>query len=197
MTCATCPSLCQSRTQIVLPTPCPAGGLLAIGEAPGADEDAKGEGFVGRAGKTLDALLALHGISRNDYGRANIVRCRPEGNRKPTALETSACLPKLAEFIQECNPGVILLVGGTPTAVFLGAGSLYRRVQESRQSMFTDLRLGHPGLSVLGRRGLLAVPMPHTSPLAFNRNAPDGRKWSVIAAEQVALAVEALRYGQA
>lgn len=142
MTCAACPSLCQSRIQIVLPTPCPAGGLLAVGEAPGADEDAKGEGFVGRAGKTLDTLLAAHGISREAYGRANIVRCRPEGNRKPTAHEVAACLPKLAEFIQECRPAVILLVGGTPTASFLGAGSLYRRIQESRQSAFTDPRLG-------------------------------------------------------
>ncbi len=197
MSCGFCPSLCQSRTQIVLPTPCPVGGLLAIGEAPGADEDTKGEGFVGRAGKTLDTLLAAHGISREAYGRANIVRCRPEGNRKPTALEAATCLPKLAEFIQECQPGVILLVGGTPTAAFLGAGSLYRRIQESRQSAFTDLRLGHPGLARLGRRGVLAVPMPHSSPLAFNRNSPDGRKWSVIAREQVALAVEALCYGQA
>lgn len=197
MVCSTCPSLCQSRTQIVLPTPCPVGGLLAIGEAPGADEDAKGEGFVGRAGKTLDMLLAAHGRARGGYGRANIVRCRPEGNRKPTALEAATCLPRLAEFIQECRPGVALLVGGTPTAAFLGAGSLYRRIQESRQSIFTDLRLGHPALSCIGCRGLLAVPMPHTSPLAFNRNAPDGRKWSVIAGEQIALAVESLRDGQA
>ena len=126
-------SLCSRRTQIVMPTPCLPGGLLAIGEAPGAEEDIAGEGFVGRAGKTLDKLLGIYGIARSDYGRANLCRCRPVDdagkNRKPTAKEIEACLPKLAEFIGECRPGVILCVGWTPGQVFVPAGSLAAAIE--------------------------------------------------------------------
>jgi uracil-DNA glycosylase family 4 len=100
--CRLCGRLAESRTRIVFPTPCPPGGLLAIGEAPAADEDEVGEGFVGRAGRVLDALLAQYGLERNrDYGVANIVRCRPENNRKPDWQEITNCLPWLAVFLLE------------------------------------------------------------------------------------------------
>lgn len=91
--CRLCPSLAVSRCGIVYPTPCPPGGLLAIGEAPGFEEDEIGEGFVGQAGRTLDALLVGRGLERNrDYGVANIVRCRPDGNRsRPEARSQIAC----------------------------------------------------------------------------------------------------------
>ena len=122
--CSHCQNLVSCRTQIVLATPCQTGGLLAIGEAPGADEDLKGIGFIGTAGKTLDRLLSVHGIGRDDYGRANICRCRPPENRKPTSSEISACLPFLADVIHTFKPRVIIAVGGTPTAVFCGKGTL-------------------------------------------------------------------------
>lgn len=197
MNCDRCPALCKSRTRIVLPTPCQAGGLLAIGEAPGADEDAAGEGFVGRAGKTLDAVLLANGIGRDGYGRANIVRCRPEGNRKPTPQERDACLPLLIDFILECRPRVLLLVGQTPTGVFRGNGSLPGRIEETRRwsGSIIGENLCHPAVKRLAGRdfALAAVPMPHTSPLAWNRNAPDGRKWAEIGREQVAFAAGILR----
>lgn len=199
MNCTRCPDLVTCRQQIVLPSACAPGGLLAIGEAPGADEDRSGEGFYGRAGKTLDGLLAQHGIGRGDYGRANIVRCRPPENRKPTAAEISACLPHLAQTIIDMQPGVLLLVGKTASDLILGSGSLLRRIELSRESAFNDFSLAHPALRaglkpLLERRGgLLCVPMPHTSPLAWNRNAADGRKWSAIGQEQVALAVSRIR----
>lgn len=191
MTCQDC-QLHKTRTQVVMPTACRPGGLLAIGEAPGADEDLAGEGFVGRAGKTLDRLLAEHGVLRSEYGRANICRCRPvEGgeNRKPKRPEIDACLPKLAESIGQMMPSVILCVGWTPGKLFFDQSNLFEAIQAGGQRYF------HPGemgtLVVLRhiRRPVHVVAMPHTSPLAFNRNAPDGRKWANIAREQVRLAV--------
>lgn len=184
------------RTQVVIPTPCRPGGLLAIGEAPGAAEDMIGEGFVGRAGKTLDELLRRHGICRNDYGRANICRCRPvdkDGvNRKPFRMEIDACLPKLAEFIGQCRPGVILCVGWSAGRLFSGRPTLFG-------SIISGSAYFHPGgFSVPSTLRHIVDPvhivhMPHTSPLAFNRNTPNGRKWSEIAVEQVALAASLLK----
>lgn len=189
--CSLCSSLCISRTQIVLPTPCPKGGLLAIGEAPGADEDMAGEGFVGRAGKTLDMLLAEQGMPRGSFGKANIVRCRPADNRKPTRQEAANCITQLVDFIAAVKPKVLLLVGGTPTAYFMGKGSLFDHVTHSADSG-SDAHL-HPAIqSLLDRAELFVVPSPHTSPLAFNRNAPNGEKWAVIARRQVATAVKLL-----
>ena len=203
--CTACPALCVSRTQIVAPTPnrfpVRCGLILAIGEAPGALEDARGEGFVGRAGTTLDACLSRAGVPRAFYARANIVRCRPPDNRKPAPAEIAACLPKLAQAIAEIHPDVLLLVGVTAASVVLGAGSLARRIEMSRQSTWCDFSLAHPALrDALGtsgelarRGGIHAVPMPHTSALAWNRSSPDGRRWSLIGQEQVDLAVKVAR----
>jgi DNA polymerase len=195
MSCDLCPTLCASRTQIVLATPAPLGGLLAIGEAPGAEEDQLGEGFIGRAGRTLDTLLARHGISRSEYGRANICRCRPPNNRKPEKSEIAACLPNLASLILEARPKVLLLVGGTPTTVFFGAGTLFSHIQAASLAPAAPIEPAHPDLKSirLSARSPRAIPMPHTSPLAFNRFAPDGRKWAAIAEEQIALAVKMLK----
>jgi DNA polymerase len=200
--CALCPALVESRSLIVFPTPCPAGGLLAIGEAPGADEDRIGEGFVGRAGRTLDALLGQHGMRRGrDYGVANIVRCRPEGNRKPAKGEIERCLPKLARFLSETRPRVLLLVGLSAVSVFLGPGSLHRHIERSRSSPLLLAEDAHEALKGAIRtlheanNGLFAVPMPHTSGMAWHRQAPDGRRWREIGVEQVALAVSFLEEG--
>jgi uracil-DNA glycosylase family 4 len=81
--CNKCPQLVCNRTQIVLPSLNQIGGILVIGEAPGAEEDIAGVGFVGQAGKTLNKLFAHHGLTTNDFNKANIVRCRPPSNRKP------------------------------------------------------------------------------------------------------------------
>lgn len=197
--CAKCPNLASCRSQVVVASPCVPGGLLAIGEAPGADEDIKGEGFIGTAGKTLDRLMAAEGVARAEYGRANICRCRPPENRKPTAAEVASCLPFLANLIQSCKPKVLLLVGGTATAHVMGAGALNARIEQSRISTFNDFSLAHDVLRkelaplLASQGGLHCVPMPHTSPLAFNRNAPSGEKWAKVAERQVALAVSLLK----
>ncbi|MDQ5921200.1 MAG: uracil-DNA glycosylase [Pseudomonadota bacterium] len=194
--CVKCTDFVNCRTQIVYPTPCHIGGLLAIGEAPGRDEDIAGEGFVGTAGKTLDKLLSAHKISRNDYGRANICRCRPPQNRKPTTNEINACLPYLAEVIINTQPKVILTIGGTPTSIFCGKGSLYSILSEGwrRDSWAAKnyINCAHPEIKPVLQYVQHIVPSPHTSPLAFNRNCPSGEKWAVIAARQVKTAVSLL-----
>ncbi|MBU2770092.1 uracil-DNA glycosylase [Acidithiobacillus caldus] len=197
--CALCPSLCTSRAQVVLPDTPDFGRsckLLVIGEAPGADEDRQGKGFVGRSGRMLHSLLEEQELQRgHDYGCANIVRCRPPGNRKPTAKEIWNCLPNLADTIVQTHPKVLLLVGGTAVSVFLGGGTLLHQVTASRE--FPMLRFGnfspaHPilaeGLAAL--EDVVAIPMPHTSPLAWNRKSKDGTPWSVIGREQVKRAAQ-------
>lgn len=197
--CRLCPELSACRSQIVMPTPCPPGGLLAIGEAPGADEDLAGEGFVGQAGKKLHSLLAKHGLERRrDYGVANLIRCRPPGNRKPARFEVENCLGKLASFLLQTRPKVILLVGGSAAEAFMGKEPLSVLIERSRASSATSAEISHPSLQdavrmLRGEDWLHIVPMPHTSGLAWNRKAPDGRRWSEVGAEQIELAVGLLK----
>lgn len=202
--CRLCPRFIASRSRIVLPTPCPPGGLLAIGEAPGEQEDRQGEGFVGQAGQTLDALLAGNGLERNrDYGVANIVRCRPESNRKPDKTEIANCLPGLAACLLAARPKVLLLVGATATEVFLGPGSLYRQIERSRRSPVLLAKDAHPALQAAIRKlhgaqdGVFAIPMPHTSGMAWHRKAPDGRPWREIGEAQARLACDLLEVAHA
>ena len=89
-------------------------GLMVIGEGPGQDEDKQGRPFVGRAGRLLDLILESGGFSRkaNTY-IANIVKCRPPGNRVPLPEEREACLPYLLEQIKIAEPKIIILLGAT------------------------------------------------------------------------------------
>jgi DNA polymerase len=193
--CTKCPNLVLSRTQIVFPTISKRHSLLVIGEAPGRDEDIRGEGFVGVSGITLARLLNEHGIVSGDYAKANICWCRPPDNRKPTPNEIANCLPYLAEFISTIKPRVVLTVGSTPTKVFCGAGNLYDKINErsNNSSAAKCSETVHPILKSALKFIDFVVPTPHTSPLAFNRNAPSGEKWSVIAKRQIALAVTLLK----
>ncbi len=85
--------------------------LLIIGEAPGAEEDRRGEPFVGRAGKLLDAMLAALGLDRRSVFIANILKCRPPQNRDPRPEEAATCAPYLARQIELISPRLILAVG--------------------------------------------------------------------------------------
>ena len=185
----------------MLPTPCAPGGLLAIGEAAGEDEDLRGEGFVGSAGKRLDGLLRELGCRRGyEYGVANIARCRPPGNRKPMADEIAACIPKLADAIARIRPAVLLLVGGTAANAFLGPGPLLEKIQQTTVNGRCDFQRSHPAFKNalqtkhpnLWPQGIIAIPMPHTSGLAWNRSADNGERWSVIGTRQVKNAVSLL-----
>lgn len=192
--CRRCVELVSSRRRIVYPTKCQPGGLVAIGEAPGASEDIDGEGFTGTAGRVLDSLLLQNGLERNrDYGVANLVRCRPHKNRRPSASEINNCLAKLAGFLVEARPRVLLLVGGEASKAFLGHGLLSWHIERARRSPILLARYAHRALQDairdLHRGGAVyAVPMPHTSGMAWNRNAPGGVPWRDIGARQVEFA---------
>ncbi len=126
--CTRCP-LCETRTNTVFGEGALPARLLVIGEGPGADEDASGRAFVGKAGQYLDTWLSPLGLSRktNVY-LANIVKCRPPGNRDPHAQEVASCLPFVKRQIRLVKPELILLVGGVASKALLetdeGVGKL-------------------------------------------------------------------------
>ncbi|MCD4829982.1 MAG: uracil-DNA glycosylase [Candidatus Cloacimonetes bacterium] len=108
--------------------------LMIIGEGPGAEEDRTGKPFIGRAGQLLTKMLAAIHIDRQDVYIANIVKCRPPGNRDPRREEVEACLPYLREQIELIRPGVILLLGRVAARTLLGIdqslGAYRKRVHE-------------------------------------------------------------------
>jgi DNA polymerase len=105
--------LWEGRTQIVNSTGNPKAQLMFIGEAPGADEDAQGKPFVGRAGQLLTKIIEAIGMSREEVFIGNINRCRPPGNRAPMADEASTCKPFLLREIAVVRPKVIVVLGAT------------------------------------------------------------------------------------
>ena len=108
--CTLC-ALHETRTQTVFGVGRRDADLLVIGEAPGADEDAKGEPFVGRAGQLLNAMLLAIGLERGAVYIANILKCRPPNNRDPQPAEAAACTPYLQQQIALVAPRAILAVG--------------------------------------------------------------------------------------
>jgi DNA polymerase len=109
-TCTRCP-LHLGRTQAVFGVGNPRARWMFIGEAPGAEEDRRGEPFVGRAGKLLDAMLAALGFDRSDVYIANVLKCRPPNNRDPSPQEAHTCAPWLDRQIELVSPAVIVAVG--------------------------------------------------------------------------------------
>jgi uracil-DNA glycosylase family 4 len=108
--CTRC-QLHESRTQTVFGVGNPAADWMIIGEAPGAEEDRRGEPFVGRAGKLLDEMLLAIGQKRESVFIANILKCRPPNNRDPSADESASCRPYLERQIELVQPKIILAVG--------------------------------------------------------------------------------------
>ena len=108
--CRSC-ELHRTRTNTVFGVGRPGVACMFIGEAPGAEEDARGEPFVGRAGKLLDAMLAAIGLERGDVYIANIVKCRPPRNRDPQADEIAACSGYLVRQIDAVSPRLLVAIG--------------------------------------------------------------------------------------
>ena len=109
--CTACP-LAKTRTRTVFGVGAPNSDWLFVGEAPGAEEDARGEPFVGQAGKLLDNMLSAIGLKRGrNVCIANVVKCRPPGNRNPEAEEMEACAPYLARQIELIRPKLIVALG--------------------------------------------------------------------------------------
>ncbi len=109
-----------TATQLVFSDGNPQAQIMIVGEAPGGDEDRIGRPFVGRAGQLLDKMLAAIGLDRNHVYIANVVPWRPPGNRTPTPLETSACLPFIRRQIALVHPQILICVGASSTQTLLG-----------------------------------------------------------------------------
>jgi len=130
--CMKCPHLARTRTQTVFGVGDPDAELMFIGEAPGADEDARGEPFVGRAGELLTKIIKAMGFRRDQVYIANILKCRPDmppgmsGNRPPTPAEMQTCLPYLAEQIAIIQPKVLVALGATAAEGLLGSRGAMR-----------------------------------------------------------------------
>ena len=118
-TCLKCP-LGQTRTNFVFGVGNPQASLMLIGEAPGADEDAQGEPFVGRAGQLLNKILAAIHFQRGDVYICNILKCRPPGNRTPVPEEVEQCMPYLKKQIDLIKPKLIVCLGLTAIQNLLG-----------------------------------------------------------------------------
>jgi uracil-DNA glycosylase len=118
--CQRCKLAKQGRKQIVFGTGDPHAELMFIGEGPGADEDAQGLPFVGRAGQLLNNMISAMGLRREQVYIANIVKCRPPGNRTPERDECDTCSPFLMRQIQVIRPKVIVALGATAAKNLLG-----------------------------------------------------------------------------
>lgn len=139
--CRAC-ALCDSRRQTVFGTGHREAAWLIVGEAPGAEEDARGEPFVGSSGQLLDAMLAALGLSREAVGPptqrvyiANTLKCRPPSNRNPQPSELQQCLPYLHRQIELLRPRIVLAMGRFAAQAVLGSsepiGQLRGRVHQA------------------------------------------------------------------
>ncbi|MGA7557518.1 MAG: uracil-DNA glycosylase [Terriglobales bacterium] len=117
--CTRCVLHKQGRKQIVFGVGNPKAELMFVGEGPGADEDAQGEPFVGRAGQLLNNMIKAMGIERKDVYIANIVKCRPPGNRTPEREECATCSPFLMRQVAVIKPKVIVALGAVAAKTLL------------------------------------------------------------------------------
>jgi len=116
--CTDC-RLCEERTRAVFADGSPSADLMVIGEAPGRNEDLQGLPFVGRAGQLLNELLEHVGLRRQDIYIANVVKCRPPGNRDPRPDEIDACKHFLADQIRIVDPKVVMTMGNFSSKLLL------------------------------------------------------------------------------
>lgn len=137
--CEAC-ELHKSRTRTVFGVGAQTADLMIIGEAPGVDEDRKGEPFVGRAGQLLNAMLKAIGLQREQVYIANILKCRPPGNRDPRAEEALKCAPYLQRQVELVKPKVILAVGAVAARNLLQRDDAVGRLR-SGQHQYRDIPL--------------------------------------------------------
>jgi DNA polymerase len=177
-TCKQC-GLCETRKRTVFGSGPRSARWMLIGEAPGAEEDARGEPFVGQAGRLLDPMLASIGLSRDaDVFITNVLKCRPPGNRNPEPLEAETCSRYLYQQIEMLQPDLIVLLGRFAMQSVLktdaNVASLRQRVHH------------YPGL----RRRIPVICTYH--PAYLLRNLPEKRKsW-----EDLCLALDVARQEQ-
>lgn len=118
--CTRCPLAYAGRRKIVFADGDPNAKLMFVGEGPGADEDTSGIPFVGKAGQLLNNMITAMGLKREEVYIANVVKCRPPGNRTPEPVEANTCSQFLAEQIDVVQPEYIVALGSTAATYLLG-----------------------------------------------------------------------------
>jgi uracil-DNA glycosylase family 4 len=146
--CTRC-RLAQGRTQVVFGVGDPAADLMFVGEAPGFHEDKQGYPFVGQAGKLLDKLLAGIGLERGDVYIANVLKCRPPGNRDPAPDEIQACEGHLFRQVELIRPRVVATLGNFATKLLSGKPTGITRMHGAEQQV------------TLGESRVLLYPLYH------------------------------------
>ncbi len=153
VTCCQVCRLADNRTHTVFGEGNPNAQILFIAEAPGQTEDETGRPFVGRAGKLLDNMILSMGLKREDVYIANIVKCRPPGNRKPKQDEMDACKHFLLSQIDIIKPKVIVALGNTALEGLTGSGGITKRCGEVEEF-----------------KGIKLIPCYHPSAILRNPN---------------------------
>jgi DNA polymerase len=146
--CVKC-RLAQGRTQVVFGSGSPDADLMFVGEAPGFHEDRQGLPFVGQAGKLLEKLLAQIGLQRGDVYIANVLKCRPPGNRDPQPDEIEACEAHLFRQIELIRPTVVATLGNFATKLLSGRPLGITKVHGQEQE------------TTIGTRSVLLYPLYH------------------------------------
>jgi DNA polymerase len=144
----------------------PRARILFVGEGPGADEDAQGRPFVGRAGQLLNKIIAACGLKRSDVFIANIVKCRPPENREPRADEIINCFPYLQRQIEIINPDVIVALGAPAARTLLNTNKSIGQLRGQFQEYYAGL--GSPPIKVM--------PTYHTAYLLRNYSEENRRR---------------------
>ncbi len=127
--------LCKARKKAVPGEGSASGGILFVGEGPGAQEDTEGRPFVGRAGKLLDRMMAAINLDRSKAFIANVVKCRPPDNRTPLPTEMAACMPYLRRQIAILRPRVVCALGSVAVGALLRPGARITALRGTRHEM--------------------------------------------------------------
>mgnify|MGYP001089162726 CR=1 FL=1 len=140
--------------------------IMFVGEAPGADEDAQGRPFIGRAGQLLDKIIVACGLKRSDVFIGNILKCRPPGNRDPRADEIICCLPYLQRQIEIIEPEIIIALGAHAAKTLLNTTKSIGQLRGQFHEYYTGI----------GRPPVKLMPTYHTAYLLRNYSPENRRK---------------------
>jgi len=159
--CERCGELVESRSRIVDGVGDGSLGVVFVGEAPGADEDERGEPFVGRSGDVLTEKLGDLGVPRDEVRITNSVRCRPPDNRDPHVGELDACRPYLVAEVDTYDPEVVCTLGRVPTTNLVdGVGAMREVVGEELEAE-------------IGSKERLVVPCYHPAAMLYDPSKED------------------------
>lgn len=179
--CRRC-GLCEARTQTVFGVGRARPDLVFVGEGPGADEDRRGEPFVGKAGQLLTRMIAAMTLTRDQVYICNVVKCRPPGNRTPTPEEAAACAPYLHRQLAILRPKVIVALGRPAAQQLLGTSQAISKMRGS----FYDFP--PPELAALGVPPAKVMPTFHPAYL-LRSPGEKGKVWQDLQAVMAVLGI--------